>query len=241
MEDRCVTERLQAGLERLGVAADGVTLDRLARYHALLTEWNARIDLTAVLEPEEMVDRHYLDSAAPLALDLIPQGARVIDVGTGAGLPGIPLCILRPDLRVTLLDAQRKRVTFLQAAIEALDLPAQAVHMRAEDAARDEAHREAYDVAVSRAVAATPTLLELTLPFVRVGGRAIAWKGPGLQAELEQARRAAHLLGGALEGVLDAPVPGRDWQHVLLVCAKRQKTARQYPRRAGLPGKNPLG
>lgn len=241
MEDRCVRERLQAGLERLGVAADGVTLDRLARYHALLTEWNARIDLTAVLEPEEMVDRHYLDSAAPLALDLIPQGARVIDVGTGAGLPGIPLCILRPDLRVTLLDAQRKRVTFLQAAIEALDLPAQAVHMRAEDAARDEAHREAYDVAVSRAVAATPTLLELTLPFVRVGGRAIAWKGPGLQAELEQARRAAHLLGGALEGVLDAPVPGRDWQHVLLVCAKRQKTARQYPRRAGLPGKNPLG
>lgn len=241
MEDRCVTERLQAGLERLGVAADGVALDRLARYHALLTEWNARIDLTAVLEPEEMVDRHYLDSAAPLALDLIPQGARVIDVGTGAGLPGIPLCILRPDLRVTLLDAQRKRVTFLQAAIEALDLPAQAVHMRAEDAARDEAHREAYDVAVSRAVAATPTLLELTLPFVRVGGRAIAWKGPGLQAELEQARRAAHLLGGALEGVLDAPVPGRDWQHVLLVCAKRQKTARQYPRRAGLPGKNPLG
>lgn len=241
MEDRCVTERLQAGLERLGVAADGVTLDRLARYHALLTEWNARIDLTAVLDPEEMVDRHYLDSAAPLALGLIPQGARVIDVGTGAGLPGIPLCILRPDLRVTLLDAQRKRVTFLQAAIEALDLPAQAVHMRAEDAARDEAHREAYDVAVSRAVAATPTLLELTLPFVRVGGRAIAWKGPGLQAELEQARRAAHLLGGALEGVLDAPVPGRDWQHVLLVCAKRQKTARQYPRRAGLPGKNPLG
>lgn len=241
MEDRCVTERLQAGLEHLGVAADGVTLDRLVRYHALLTEWNARIDLTAVLDPEEMVDRHYLDSAAPLALGLIPQGARVIDVGTGAGLPGIPLCILRPDLRVTLLDAQRKRVTFLQAAIEALDLPAQAVHMRAEDAARDEAHREAYDVAVSRAVAATPTLLELTLPFVRVGGRAIAWKGPGLQAELEQARRAAHLLGGALEGVLDAPVPGRDWQHVLLVCAKRQKTARQYPRRAGLPGKNPLG
>lgn len=241
MEDRCVTERLQAGLERLGVAADGVTLDRLARYHALLTEWNARIDLTAVLDPEEMVDRHYLDSAAPLALGLIPQGARVIDVGTGAGLPGIPLCILRPDLRVTLLDAQRKRVTFLQAAIEALDLPAQAVHMRAEDAARDEARREAYEVAVSRAVAATPTLLELTLPFVRVGGRAIAWKGPGLQAELEQARRAAHLLGGALEGVLDAPVPGRDWQHVLLVCAKRQKTARQYPRRAGLPGKNPLG
>ena len=241
MEDRCVTERLQAGLERLGVAADGVTLDRLARYHALLTEWNARIDLTAVLDPEEMVDRHYLDSAAPLALGLIPQGARVIDVGTGAGLPGIPLCILRPDLRVTLLDAQRKRVTFLQAAIEALDLPAQAVHMRAEDAARDEAHREAYDVAVSRAVAATPTLLELTLPFVRVGGRAIAWKGPGLQAELEQARRAAHLLGGALEGVLDAPVPGRDWQHVLLLCGKRQKTARQYPRRAGLPGKNPLG
>ena len=241
MEDRCVTERLQAGLERLGVAADGVTLDRMVRYHALLTEWNARIDLTAVLDPEEMVDRHYLDSAAPLALGLIPQGARVIDVGTGAGLPGIPLCILRPDLRVTLLDAQRKRVTFLQAAIEALDLPAQAVHMRAEDAARDEARREAYDVAVSRAVAATPTLLELTLPFVRVGGRAIAWKGPGLQAELEQARRAAHLLGGALEGVLDAPVPGRDWQHVLLVCAKRQKTARQYPRRAGLPGKNPLG
>ena len=242
MEDRCVRERLQAGLERLGVAADGVTLDRLARYHALLTEWNARIDLTAVLDPEEMVDRHYLDSAAPLALDLIPQGARVIDVGTGAGFPGMPLLILRPDLQMTFLDALQKRISFLEDALNRLGLKATTLHARAEDAARMAVHREQYDAAVSRAVANAATLQELTLPFVKKGGISIAWKGPGVAEEMTAAKRAAFLLGGTIRGTVDAPIPHReDWAHVLLLTDKTGVTPKTYPRKAGTPGKKPLG
>lgn len=241
MEDQRVKARLEEGFAAMGVCCDGAALGKLLRFHALLMEWNARIDLTAVLDPVEMADRHYLDSAAPLAKGLIPQGARVVDVGTGAGFPGVPLAILRPDLHVTLLDALRKRVDFLQAVIDELGLSATAVHMRAEDAGRSPGFREAYDLAVSRAVATTPVLLELMLPLLKVGGSAIAWKGPGVQEELAQGKRAAHLLGGEIGGVLEAPIPGRDWQHVLLMCGKKQKTARQYPRRAGTPGKNPLG
>lgn len=241
MEDQRVRERLAEGFAAMGIPADGTAVEKLLRYHAMLMDWNTRIDLTAVLDPVEMTDRHYLDSASPLGRGLIPVGARVIDVGTGAGLPGIPLMILRPDIRVTLLDALKKRVDFLQAVIAELGLAAEAVHMRAEDAGRNAAHREAYDVAVSRAVAPTPVLLELMLPFVKVGGSAVAWKGPGVQAELMQAGRAAQLLGGEAGELIETPVPGRDWQHVLLVCRKKQKTARQYPRKAGTPGKNPLG
>lgn len=241
MGDQKVKARLEAGLAAMGAPCGGEQIERLLRYHEMLMDWNTRIDLTAVLDPVEMTDRHYLDSAAPLGLGLIRQGARIADVGTGAGFPGVPLAILRPDLEVTLIDALRKRVDFLQAVIDELGLNARAVHMRAEDAGKSAAHREMYDLAVSRAVAATPVLLELMLPLVRVGGRAIAWKGPGVQAELEQGRRAAHLLGGHIEGLQEAPIPDRDWQHVLLLCEKRQKTARQYPRKAGTPGKNPLG
>lgn len=241
MEDQRVRARLTEGFAAMGVECGEAALEKLLRFHALLTEWNARIDLTAVLDPVEMADRHYLDSAAPLAKGLIPQGASVVDVGTGAGFPGVPLAILRPDLNVTLLDALRKRVDFLQAVIEELDLSATAVHMRAEDAGRRPDLRETYDLALSRAVAATPVLLELMLPLLKVGGSAVCWKGPGVREELSQGRRAAYLLGGEISGVLDAPIPGRDWQHVLLVCGKSRKTARQYPRKAGTPGKNPLG
>ena len=241
MEDQRVRAHLEAGLAAMGVAAQDSQVEKLLRYHKMLTDWNTRIDLTAVLDPIEMVDRHYLDSASPLGLGLIPAGARVIDVGTGAGLPGIPLSILRPDIRVTLLDSLKKRVDFLRAVLDALDLAAEAEHMRAEDAGRSAAHRETYDLAVSRAVAPTPVLMELMLPLVKVGGRALCWKGPGVHDELMQAGRAARLLGGEAGELLEAPVPGRDWQHVLLVCGKRQKTARQYPRKAGTPGKNPLG
>ncbi len=235
-------ERLANGLTQMGVAFDAEALDRFEAFHAILDAYNARMDLTAVLDEDERIDRHDLDSAAPLAHGLIAPEAKIIDVGTGAGFPGMPLLILRPDLRMTFLDALQKRIAFLQDALAKLGLRAETLHARAEDAARMAAHREAYDVAVSRAVAGAATLQELTLPFVRQGGVSIAWKGPGVAQELTAGRRAAFVLGGTVRGVVDAPVPGRrDWAHVLLVTDKTGKTPAAYPRRAGTPGKKPLG
>ena len=235
-------DRLLRGLEAMGIQADALALDRFSAYHALLDEANAQMDLTAVLDEDERCDRHDLDSVTPLPAGLVPTGARVVDVGTGAGFPGMPLLILRPDLSVTFLDAQRKRVDFLRRVLAALDLPGEALHARAEDAARDPGRRERYDLAVSRAVAATPVLLELTLPFVRPGGTALAWKGPAAEEEMTRARRAAFLLGAVLEAPIPAPVPFRpEWAHVLLPARKERPTPALYPRRAGMPAKKPLG
>lgn len=235
------TERLTNGLAAMGVPFDRQAVERFEAFHAILDEYNARMDLTAVLDEDERIDRHDLDSAAPLAQGLLGENARVIDVGTGAGFPGMPLLILRPDLQMTFLDALQKRIVFLNDALARLGLRAQTLHARAEDAARMETHRERYDAAVSRAVASSAVLQELTLPFVRTGGLAIAWKGPGVQDELTAARRAAFVLGGTVRAVVPAPVPGRDdWQHVLLLTDKTGKTPKAYPRRAGTPGKKPL-
>ena len=235
-------ERLANGLTQMGVAFDQTAMERFEAFHAILDEYNARMDLTAVLDEDERVDRHDLDSAAPLRHGLLAQDAKVIDVGTGAGFPGMPLLILRPDLQMTFLDALNKRILFLEDALKRLNLSAVTLHARAEDAARMAAHREQYDAAVSRAVANVSTLCELTLPFVRVGGAAIAWKGPGVTEELVSGKRAAFLLGGKIRGVVDAPVPGRDdWAHVLLITDKTGKTPATYPRKAGTPGKKPLG
>lgn len=234
-------ERLVNGLEAMGIAADQRAMERFEAFHAILDEYNARMDLTAVLSEDERVDRHDLDSAAPLAKGLLGDGARVIDVGTGAGFPGMPLLILRPGLRMTFLDALKKRIGFIEDALSRLELSAVTLHARAEDAAHMAEHREQYDAAVSRAVAGAATLAELTLPFVRTGGVSIAWKGPGVWEEMTAARRASFLTGGCVRGVLPAPIPGREeWQHVLLVTDKTGKTPKGYPRRAGLPGKKPL-
>ena len=234
-------ERLIAGLETMGVAFNQTAIERFEAFHAILDEYNKKMDLTAVLDEDERIDRHDLDSAAPLAQGLLLPEAKVIDVGTGAGFPGMPLLILRPDLKMTFLDALNKRILFIEDALKRLGLTATTLHARAEDAARMPAHREMYDAAVSRAVASAAVLEELTLPFVKTGGAAIAWKGPGVQDELTAARRAAFVLGGTVRGVTPAPVPGRDdWAHCLLITDKTGKTPKTYPRKAGTPNKKPL-
>lgn len=234
-------DRLVSGLEMMGVAFDRTAIERFEAFHAILDEYNAKMDLTAVLEEDERVDRHDLDSAAPLAQGLLAPKAKVIDVGTGAGFPGMPLLILRPDLEMTFLDALNKRILFLEDALKRLGLRATTLHARAEDAARMAEHREMYDAAVSRAVASSATLMELTLPFVKTGGMSISWKGPGVQDELTSAKRAAFVLGGTVRGIVPAPVPRRDdWAHVLLITDKTGKTPKTYPRKAGTPNKKPL-
>ena len=234
-------ERLITGLEMMGVSFDQTAIERFEAFHAILDEYNQKMDLTAVLDEDERIDRHDLDSAAPLAKGLLLPNAKIIDVGTGAGFPGMPLLILRPDLEMTFLDALNKRILFLQDALSRLGLKATTLHARAEDAARMAEHREMYDAAVSRAVASAAVLQELTLPFVKAGGTAIAWKGPGVQDELVAAKRAAFVLGGTVRGVVPAPVPRRDdWAHCLMVTDKTGKTPKTYPRKAGTPNKKPL-
>lgn len=236
-------QELSARLSECGIPHDADLPGKLLRYHAMLMDWNTRMDLTAVTEEAEMIDKHYVDSLIALSVPgLIPRTGMLIDVGTGAGFPGLPLALACPELRVTLMDAQKKRLNFLQAVIDDLQVRnVTLVHARAEDGAQFPQHREKYEVAVARAVASLSVLSEYLLPFVRVGGKAVCWKGPALTDEMQQGRRAAHLLGGRVGEVIPVVIPGRDWQHMLLPVEKTAKTARQYPRKAGTPSKSPLG
>ena len=234
-----------ADIMRTGAASMGIPMTedqaaQFAAYHAMLTSANAKMNLTRVPEdPREAADRNYLDSIAPL-LQGFPAAKRAIDVGSSAGFPGIPLSIMLPGVRFTLMDALQKRVAFLQSAIDALHLNAEAVHLRSEDAARMPGLREGFDVAVARAVAPMNVLCELLLPFVRVGGHMLAMKGPNLDDELRDADRALTALGGAIERVIDLPIPGRDWNHRGVWIVKHSPTPDKYPRRAGMPEKRPL-
>ena len=232
---------LRAGFAALGLPLDETALTRFETYYELFEERSKVMNLTAIHGETDVAQLHFLDSAALLTVEPL-AGKSVIDVGTGAGFPGMPLLILRPDLQITFLDALNKRILFLEDALKRLGLTAATLHARAEDAAKMAAHREQYDAAVSRAVANAATLEELTLPFVKKGGVAIAWKGPGVADELTAARRAAFLLGGTVRGTVDAPIPGReDWAHVLLLTDKTGATPKAYPRKAGTPNKKPLG
>ena len=229
-------------LDRNGIPYGTDLPEKLEIYLRMLQEWNSRMDLTATAEDEEIVDRHFADSLAVLRTDLISAGASLIDVGTGAGFPGMVLALARPDLSVTLLDAQRKRLNFLAAVRDGTGAGnVTIVHTRAEDGARNRVHREQYDIAAARALAPLNVLCEYLLPYVRIGGYALCWKGPSLREELEKGRRASRILGGRLEMPVSCPIAGRDWEHMILPVRKTEKTAPAYPRKAGTPKTKPLG
>ena len=230
-------------LERASAMGIGMTAGQAAqfqRYHELLAEANGRMNLTRVPEDEsEAADRNYLDCIAVLAGGF-PKVESAVDVGSGAGFPGIPLAIMLPEVRFTLIDALGKRVDFLNRVISELGLNAEALHLRAEDAARRPELREAFDLATARAVAPMNVLCEYLLPLVRVGGHALALKGPGLDEELRQAENAVALLGGSVERVQPLAIPGRDWDHRAAWIAKAAGTPEKYPRRSGVVEKRPL-
>ena len=221
-------------LKRALPQADERALDRFEIYHRLLSEWNERMNLTAITDPVAVAEKHFADSLA--ALPYLKPGMKVVDVGTGAGFPGVPLLIMEPGLELTLADSLQNRLTFLDALLKELGLKAALVHGRAEDLGQNKLYREQFDAALSRAVANLPVLLELTTPFVRVGGTAIAYKGDADQ-ELESAKTAAFLLHVKLRSVdLDSNLGKR----CLIFADKIAPTPKQYPRKAGTPNKKPL-
>ena len=235
---------LAGRMNAMGIDCSEEAVYKLIAYQALVMEWNARLNLTSDAAFDAMLDRHLMDSLTPLTVDgLLPEGAAVIDVGSGAGLPGIPLAAVRTDLKVTLLDAQQKRVNFLNTAIRTLGLAnVTAEHARAEDAAHSTRYRERFDVALARAVAALPILLELLLPFVRVGGKCLCYKGPSIDEELAAGGKAALALGGGPPDVIAMSMPYLPQRrHCLAVVEKQRGTSGQFPRKAGTPARNPLG
>lgn len=237
MDETIIREVLQEGLPALGMGEDRIP--QLIEFSRLLLEKNQVMNLTAITEPREVATLHLLDSLALAAHEEL-AGKKIIDVGTGAGFPGMPLAIALPGVDMSLLDSLNKRIDFLQEVCNALSLQdITCVHARAEEFAA--AHRESYDFAVSRAVAALPVLCELCLPLVKVGGAFLAMKSSHSQEETDQAAKAISLLGGKLERVTDYSIPTTDITHRLLTIRKISPTPKKYPRRFAQIKKQPLG
>jgi 16S rRNA (guanine527-N7)-methyltransferase len=210
-------------------------------YLRALIDWNERINLTAITDPLEVEMRHFLDSLSVLKAVALPAGTRVIDVGTGAGFPGLPLKILCPQIQLTLLEATGKKATFLQHVIEQLALHhVKIATARAEEAGQDPAHREQYDVVLARAVARMPILVEYLLPLCRVGGRCIAMKGESAATEISAAEGALRLLGGRFVQLMPIELPHVAETHYLVIIEKIAATPHHYPRKPGIPSKKPL-
>ena len=235
--ENILENNLTAGLSAWGLRCDAQLLCRFRRYYEALTEKNRVMNLTAIEGEADTATLHFLDSLSPLLLFPL-EGKSVIDVGTGAGFPGLPLKIACPDLSLTLLDSQQKRVDFLREVCRTLALEdVECLHARAEECA---SLRESFDVALSRAVARLDVLCELCLPFVRAGGVFLALKGPAVTQELDEARRAVSLLGGEVEQVFPYTLPGAESSHNIAVIRKTSPTPAKYPRRFALIKKAPL-
>jgi len=227
---------LLSAFSAVSFSPDAEQTEKFAEYYALLAEWNQRVNLTAVIDEGGVAQKHFADSL--LALPFVRGGERVLDLGTGAGFPGVPLLIARPDLKLTLMDSVQKKLDFLAALLNKLGLEAQILHARAEDAAKKSEFRDGFDLVLSRAVAPMNVLVELALPFAKPGGRAICFKGPALTGELDRAKRALGELFGSLEESRAFSLP---WgERSLAVLKKTAKTPKKYPRQAGKAAKEPL-
>ena len=211
------------------------TAEKFAVYCNMLVSWSKKMNLTAVTDEKEIVTRHFIDSLLPLQLGLIPENAVCVDVGTGAGFPGMPIAILRPDIQMTLMDSLQKRLVFLDAVCAEIGAKnCETVHIRAEDAAKTPLYREKYGIAFSRAVAKTVSLSEICLPLVKVGGKMLALKSLTAKEELDEASYAAELLGGN-----EGKILGTDERNVTVI-EKIRPTPVIYPRKAGSSERNPL-
>ena len=232
---------LEKGREQLGLTVNEQQKKQFVRFYEYLTEKNKVMNLTGITEFEEVLVKHFLDSLTCVkALDMT-KVKRVIDIGTGAGFPGVPLKIMFPEITFTLLDSLRKRVNFLEETFDLTGLTKiEAIHGRAEEFARYKNHREKYDVCVSRAVSNLATLSEYCLPYVRKGGYFISYKSGKVQEETEQAAKAVKILGGEIKDIIYFQLPDSEIERSLVVIEKIKNTPQKYPRKAGTPAKEPL-
>lgn len=232
---------LYQSAEEIGVHLAPEQLKSFGTYMDLLLEWNEKMNLTAITEPKEVVQKHFADCLTLLPYLPKETGLRIIDVGTGAGFPGLPVKIAREDLQVTLLDSLQKRITFLETVIAQLSLKEiHCIHARAEDGGRDSSLRDGFDCCVSRAVARMSVLAEYCLPFVKPGGLLIALKGPEAQEEVEEGKKAIAALGAKVEAVYEVEVPFTDLHHTLVLVRKEKPTPKRFPRKAGKAAKEPI-
>ena len=228
-------------MHKLGISLTEQQSEQLYEYYRLLVEWNSFMNLTGITEFSEVVQKHFVDSVLKSEIFIKEDTKTLIDVGTGAGFPGVPLKIMYPELKVTLLDSLNKRLNFLNQVIEQLVLENIAtVHYRAEDGARKAELREQFDCVVSRAVANMSTLCEYCLPYVKVGGCFVAYKSGNAEEEIDKAKKAVHLLGGVKENAIYFDLPDSDIGRSLVIVKKKEPTSKKYPRKAGLPSKEPL-
>lgn len=232
---------LEQKLGELGIKQDQNQLERFHKFYQLLIEWNKVMNLTGITEYEDVVEKHFVDSLSTIKAIDLSRIHTVIDVGTGAGFPGIPLKIAFPHLRVVLLDSLNKRIKFLDEVISQLGLTEiRTIHGRAEEYARKEEYREQFDLCVSRAVANLSTLSEYCLPYIQVGGMFVPYKSGEIDDEVEQSKKAVRILGGNIKEVMKFELPGTDIHRSFVLIHKEQHTQKKYPRKAGIPAKEPL-
>ena len=235
-------EQLRKKSEQLNIALDEKQLEQFHLYYERLVEKNKVMNLTAITEKDEVIDKHFIDSIALKKATDVTKPLRILDLGTGAGFPGIPLKIAYPNLNITLLDSLNKRIKFLNEVIEELHLEGiNAIHGRAEDYAKQSDYREQFDLCVSRAVANLSTLSEYCLPYVKEGGCFISYKSGSVEEELNQSKKAIFELGGKIKDVIPFSLPETDIERTFVIIEKVRKTPKKYPRKAGLPSKEPIG
>ena len=234
-------EILENGLSNWNIPFDSRQLQLFETYFSILIEWNQKMNITAIETLDDVLVFHFLDSLTPLLTGKIGIGAKVVDVGSGGGFPGIPIKIMRPDIELLLVDSSRKRVSFLNEIINVLELEkTYAIHERAENVGMNKQYREAFDISLSRAVAQLRILCEYCLPLTRLNGTFLAHKGPGVEIELPLAQKAIKILGGAQPVLYKADVFNSQRQHYLLMIEKKAKTPGKYPRVPGMPEKSPI-
>lgn len=236
------TETFEKGLEQLRIFLNEKQIQQFIEYYEILVEWNKVMNLTAITDYEEVIAKHFLDSLALVKVCDLSGKKKVIDIGTGAGFPGIPLKIVFPELEIVLLDSLNKRIKFLNEVIEKLGLKnIRTIHGRAEDFAKQKEYRESFDLCVSRAVANLSTLSEYCLPYVKIEGNFIPYKSGKIDEEISQGEKAIKILGGKISQIDKFQLIDTDMERSFVVIKKEKNSPKKYPRKAGMPSKEPLG
>lgn len=239
MERESFSKELIEKAKKVNIEIDNKKEEQFYNYMKLLLEWNEKINLTAIIEQNDIILKHFIDSIT--INKYIEQSNSIIDIGTGAGFPGIPLKIMNQNKKITLVDSLNKRINFLNEVCKEISLEnIQCIHARAEELASDLEYRENYETVVSRAVARLNVLIEYMLPFVKKGGLCICMKGPNIDGELEEAKNAIKVLGGKIKSVESFFLPDSDIERNVIIIEKVAETPKKYPRKAGLPSKQPI-